>query len=97
MADLVLREADLWVEIVEIQALISSGAIDIRWLWEKAAQHDRALIQSMLDEVELLPEGFWNRVDGIRLIALPDDLLGTVHRLWLRRKPYPQDWAPRKR
>lgn len=77
--------------------MISAGVVDIKWLWERVAQVDIRHIQSFLDELEALPAGFWNRVDGIRLIAFPDDIRGTIHRLWLRAKPEPQDWSPRKR
>jgi hypothetical protein len=97
MADFVLRKIDRWEEIEGLEALISSGRLRIQWLWEKAAQGDTEGIQSLLDELEILPDGFWNRVAGLRLIALPDDIRGTVHRLWLRRKPDPHDWSPRKK
>lgn len=97
MADFVLRKTDRWEELDALEKLISSGLIDIRWLWDKAAQGDTEQVQSLLDEMMLLPDGFWNQVAEIRLIALPDDIRGTVHRLWLRRKPGPHDWMPKKR
>lgn len=97
MADFVLRKEDRWIEVEDLEALISSRRIDIQWLWEKAAQEDTGSIQSLLDELGLLPDDFWNRIAGVRLIAVPDDIRGTIHRLWLRRKPEPQDWSPRKR
>lgn len=98
MADFVLRKADRWLEIEGFQAAISSRMIDIQAFWGAAGDSSFDKIAWMLSDAGIFPEEIaFPGVIGARLIALPDDLHGTVHRLWLRHRAEPQDWSPRKR
>jgi hypothetical protein len=98
MADFVLRKADRWLEVEGIETAITSDMIDIRALWEAAGRGRFGEIVWMLDDAGIFPEDIEiTEVVGVRLIAVPDDIHGTAHRLWLRRRADPQDWSPRKR
>ena len=98
MADFVLRKVDRWLEVEGFETSFAISPLDLPEVWKAAGQARYGEIAELLAEADLLPRGIKpGDVSAIRLIAEPDDIHGTVHRLWIRRKSEAQDWSPRKR
>lgn len=79
MADLIIREADGWEELDEID-LTFEGGIDPLWTTVSLGDLDEA--QSLLED-----DGFdfeEEEIAAIRMIAVPDDVRGERIRIWVK-------------
>ena len=85
MADLVIREADGWIEISD--GVDELGPVSKQELWEFAASGDVRQAQELLDmELGDVMEEKVGTSDltGIKVISIPDDLKGEQLRVWIR-------------
>jgi len=85
MADLVIREADGWIEISD--GVDELGPVSKQELWEFAAAGDVRQAQELLDMElgDVIEEKIGTSdLTGIKVISIPDDLKGEQLRVWIR-------------
>lgn len=79
MADLIIREADGWEELEEVD-LTFEGGIDPLWVAVSRGEIDEA--QTLLEDDGFDFDG--EEITAIRVIATPDDLRGERIRIWVK-------------
>jgi hypothetical protein len=102
MADLVLRRADGWVEVTEyIDDLIRENILTSRELWGWAGQgnvQDLNKVFDLIREDDDFEEFFdligLEPVTGLFVANFPDDFLGSLMHVWLKRRGGVLDWTP---
>lgn len=84
MADLVIREADGWEELEELQAAIRHGGLDIGELWSAVGNGSTKVAVTLLEDSGY---EFDQKVTGVRMLSVPDDMLGERYRVWVKFGP----------
>lgn len=85
MSDLIIRDADGWIEISD--AVDELGPIPKQELWDFAATNDFQHAQELLDmELGDAMEEKIGTADltGIKVVSIPDDIKGERLRVWIR-------------
>ena len=85
MADLIIRDADGWIEISD--GVDELGPVSKQELWDFAATNDYRQAQDLLDmELGDVMEEKIGTADltGIKVVSIPDDINGERLRVWIR-------------
>jgi hypothetical protein len=83
VADLIIREADGWEELEDVETAIADGSLEIEDLWKAAGTHDAEECQAILESAGWeWEEG--DEIDAVKLIEEPDDILGQHTRIWVK-------------
>lgn len=82
MSDLKILKKDGWHELYAVSPAVQENVLDIKELWKAVAQNDLAMAWQVLSDAGYdIPK---LKLSGIKLIAVPDDLIGESYRLWVQ-------------
>lgn len=84
MADFVIREADGWEELDEIQEAIRHGALETGELWAAVGNGSTKVAVTILENAGF---EFDQKVTGVRALYVPDAMLGELLRVWVKFGP----------
>lgn len=83
MPDLMIREEDGWEELQDVEGAATSGALDVDALWAAVGQGNAE------EAADMVMDAGWafdesEKVVGVRMVAVPDDMLGRLRRIWVK-------------
>ena len=86
MADLKILKKDGYVELDGVQGAISSRDLDLEALWAAVGRGDTDGTALVLFEAGFGRDGEEPAdIKDVIVLAVPDDRMGSRHRIWVRR------------